>query len=106
MRGVFPAVLGHVDELACLLDQAERRFANRFRWPHKRDNRPVGTLSGIDIKQSAPLYRFDHICDGLDDFWATSLTDVGDAFYQALHGTKVARHTSKIVAFTPPRFPR
>ena len=104
--GMLTAVFGHVDEFAGLFDQAKRRLAHRLRRPHKRDDCAVGALSGIDVKQSASFHRLDHSGHGVDDFGATSLADVGDAFNQALHGAKVAPPVPTRLGLTPPRFPR
>ena len=104
--GVLAAVFGHVDEFARLFDQTKRRFADRLRRSHKRDDRSVGALSGVDVKQSASVHRLDHSGHGVDDFGATSLADVGDAFNESLHGVKVARPLPTRLGLTPPRFPR
>ena len=52
--GMLAAVLGHVDELARLFDQAERRLAHRLWRPHKRDDRAVGALSGSTSSNRHP----------------------------------------------------
>ena len=103
---MLAAVFGHVDELARLLDQPKRRFAHRLGRSHERDDCAVGALPWIDVKQSATIHLLDHSSYGVDDFGATSLADVGDTFYESLHGAKVARPLPWRLDLTPPRFPR
>ena len=87
---VLPLVLGHVDELCGLLDQAESRFHNGLRRPDKRDDRSVGRCPGIHVEKANAFYGFHHGGDGVNLGTVAALADVGHAFDEAgVHGVEI-----------------
>ena len=76
----------HVDGLDRRLDPTEGGFAHGFRVPCKRDHGPVRGVPGRDVENADPAHGLHPSHDLLDDEWAPTLAEVGNALEETGNG--------------------
>ena len=77
-------MMSHVDETAGKGNSAKCRFADGFGRSDKGNNGAIGGLSGIYVEQLDAFAALDFGANGTDDVHVASLTEVGDAFDDAV----------------------